>query len=229
MTLDPGAEGEEMVQVPQQISDLEQAEENLSRRAPGIVVVAVGGAVWVIMAIVGVVILRPELALVRQMAVRVATGSPVISPQGYAQEPALPSPSPTASVGATQPPAGWLLRPAMTSPGTTRASRTPGAHTATGKATTRSTPTPTPGKSATPSPTATSLPTSPPTGIPTSSPTGIPTDLPTSTPTDLPTSTPTGLPSSLPTDLPSSLPTDLPTSLLTDLPTSLPALLPVLP
>lgn len=191
-----------MVQVPQQVPDLEEVEEANSRRKPGIVLAVAGGAAWVTMAIVGLTILRPELAMVRHMAVRVANAIPALSPQDYALAPALPSPGPSASAGETRPPAGWWRYndpEGFSSPTTTR---TPGKHTATTKPTTRSTRTPSTGRRATPTPTSlpTSVPTSLPTSVPTSViPTGVPTSLPTGVPTSLLPSAPTGITTSLPT------------------------------
>jgi hypothetical protein len=191
-----------MVQVPQQVPDLEEVEEANSRRKPGIVLASTGAAAWVIMAIVGVTILRPELAMVRHMAVRVANAIPALSPQDYGLAPALPSPGPSASAGETRPPAGWWRynEPGgFSSPTTTRM---PGTHTATAKPAAHSTRTPSTGRRATPTPTSlpTSVPTSLPTSIPTSViPTGVPTSLPSGVPTSLLPSALTGITTSLPT------------------------------
>ena len=99
-----------MVQAPEQVPDLEEAEEAEEasrRRKPGIIVAATGGAAWITMAILGLTVLRPEMAMVRQMAARVASGIPALSPRDFGLAPALPSPASSASAGQAPAPAGW--------------------------------------------------------------------------------------------------------------------------
>src|ERR1700743_3832804 len=94
-----------MVQVPQLVPELEEAEEKVSRRTPRLIVAA-GGALWVTMASAGVAILHPQLSMVCRMAMRVATGGHVISPQDFALAPPASSRSSSASAGSAAP-AGW--------------------------------------------------------------------------------------------------------------------------
>jgi hypothetical protein len=64
----------------QRIPDLEQAEAAHGRRGAK-VTVAVVGAAWVTMAIVGMTVLRPELAMVKRIAERAVAGAPpILSP-----------------------------------------------------------------------------------------------------------------------------------------------------
>jgi hypothetical protein len=84
----------------QQVPDLEQAEAETSRRGPKVAVAAIGAA-WVTAAVIAVTLLRPELAVMKKMAERAATGAPIFTPADFARPPLRPSGG-TASV-----PAHW--------------------------------------------------------------------------------------------------------------------------
>jgi hypothetical protein len=86
--------------------DFDLAQDTRGRRGPTLAVAAAGVA-WLTMAVVGVTMLRPELGMVKQIAVKAAIdGIPAaVAPAAYAKPPQQRSPGPQTSPSA--PVTGW--------------------------------------------------------------------------------------------------------------------------